>query len=157
MADSKVDALRNVVLVGHSSAGKTSLAEAMLFDAGVTTRLGKIEDGNTVSDFDAEEIRRRISVSISVLPVPWENHTINVLDTPGYVDFVGEVKGAMRVADGAIFVVDAVSGPEVGTELAWGYADERALPRLIFINKMDRDNASFQRTLEQLHAYLRAR
>jgi elongation factor G len=152
MADSKVDALRNVVLAGHSSAGKTSLAEAMLFDAGVTTRLGKVEDGNTVSDFDAEEIRRRISVSISVLPVPWENHTINVLDTPGYVDFVGEVKGAIRVADGAIFVVDAVSGPEVGTELAWGYADERTLPRLIFINKMDRDNASFQRTLEQLHA-----
>jgi elongation factor G len=152
MADSKVDAFRNVVLVGHSSAGKTSLAEAMLFDAGVTTRLGKIEDGNTVSDFDAEEIRRRISVSISVLPVPWENHTINVLDTPGYVDFVGEVKGAVRVADGAIFIVDAVSGPEVGTELAWGYADERALPRLIFVNKMDRDNASFQRTLGQLHS-----
>ena len=151
MADNKVDAIRNVVLVGHSSSGKTSLAEAMLFDAGVTTRLGRIEDGNTVSDFDAEEVRRRISVSASLLPVPWENHTINVLDTPGYVDFVGEVKGAIRVADGAIFVVDAVSGPEVGTELAWGYADERALPRLIFINKMDRDNSSFQRTLEQLH------
>jgi elongation factor G len=150
MADSKVEGLRNIVLVGHSSSGKTTLSEAMLYAAGVTTRQGKIEEGNTVSDYDQEEIRRRISVSTSILPVPWKDHQLNILDTPGYVDFVGEVKGAVRVADGAIFVVDAVSGPEVGTELAWGYADERSLPRVIFVNKMDRDNASFQRTLEQL-------
>ncbi len=150
MADRKAEQVRNVALVGHSSAGKTSLVEAMLFDAGVTTRLGKIEEGNTVSDFDHEEIRRRISVSVSVLPVPWKDYLVNVLDTPGYVDFAGEVKGAVRVADAVVFVVDAVSGPEVGTELGWGYADERRLPRMVFVNKMDRDNASFQRTLDQL-------
>ncbi|MEP7198760.1 MAG: elongation factor G, partial [Chloroflexota bacterium] len=107
-------------------------------------------DGNTVSDFDAEEVRRHISVSTSVLPLPWHEQQVNVLDTPGYVDFAGEVKGAVRVADGAVFVVDGVAGPEVGTELAWGYADERALPRMVFINKMDRENSSFQRTVEQL-------
>ncbi|MBI1800119.1 MAG: elongation factor G [Chloroflexi bacterium] len=150
MAESKVNRLRNIALIGHSSAGKTSLAEAMLFDAGVTTRLGKIEEGNTVSDYDPEEVRRRISVSTSVLPVAWRDQQINVLDTPGYVDFAGEVKGALRVADSALVVVDAVAGPEVGTELSWGYADERLLPRMIFVNKLDRDNASFQRTLEQL-------
>lgn len=152
MAESKVERLRNVVLVGHSSAGKTSLAEAMLFDAGVTTRLGTVAEGNTVSDYDPEEVRRHISVNTSVLPIPWRDHQLNVLDTPGYIDFAGEVKGAMRVADGALFVVDAVSGPEVGTELSWGYADERKLPRMVFVNKMERENASFQRTLEQLRA-----
>ncbi len=150
MADRKVEQLRNVALVGHSSSGKTSLVEAMLFGAGVTTRLGRVDEGNTVSDFDPEEIRRHISVSISVLPVPFKEYQVNVLDTPGYVDFAGEVKSALRVADAAVFVVDAVAGPEVGTELAWGYADERSLPRLVFVNKMDRENASFQRTLEQL-------
>ena len=150
MAERKVEQLRKVALVGHSSAGKTSLVEALLFDAGVTTRLGRVEEGNTVSDFDAEEIRRHISVSVSILPIPWKDYQINVLDTPGYVDFAGEVKSAVRVADAAVFVVDAVAGPEVGTELAWGYADERSMPRLVYVNKMDRENASFQRTIEQL-------
>ncbi len=152
MADSKVDRVRNIALVGHSSAGKTSLAEAMLFDAKATTRLGRIEDGNTVSDFDPEEVRRRISVSTSVLPLTWRDCQINVLDTPGYVDFAGEVKSALRVADAAVFVVDAVAGPEVGTELAWGYADEAGLPRMLFVNKMDRENSSLQRTVDQMRA-----
>ncbi|MBI5878363.1 MAG: elongation factor G [Chloroflexi bacterium] len=152
MADSKVERVRNVALVGHSSAGKTSLAEVMLFDAKVTTRIGRIEDGNTASDFDAEEIRRRISINTSVLPLTWRDVQINVLDTPGYVDFAGEVKGALRVADAAVFVVDAVAGPEVGTELAWGYADELALPRILFVNKMDRENSSLQRTVDQMRA-----
>jgi len=149
--------LRNIVLLGHSSAGKTSLGEALLFSAGQTTRLGKVEEGNTVSDYDPEEVRRRISVNTSVLPCPWRDHKINVLDTPGYADFVGEVKSAVRVADGAIIVVDAVAGVEVGTELVWDYADENHLPRLVFINKIDRENASFTRTLEQLRAKFSAK
>jgi elongation factor G len=151
MTDSyKIEQLRNVALIAHGSAGKTSLAEAMIFDTGATNRLGKIEEGTTVSDYDAEEIRREISLNTSILPCEWNGHKINVLDTPGYIDFVGEVKGAVRVADGAVVVLDAVSGVEVGTELVWGFADEQNLPRLVFVNKMDRENANFKRTLEQL-------
>ena len=151
MTDSyKIEQLRNVALIAHGSAGKTSLAEAMIFDTGATNRLGKVEEGTTVSDYDAEEIRRQISLNTSIIPCEWNGHKINVLDTPGYIDFVGEVKGAVRVADGAVVVLDAVSGVEVGTELVWGFADEQNLPRLVFVNKMDRENANFKRTLEQL-------
>ncbi|MFQ6015114.1 MAG: elongation factor G [Anaerolineae bacterium] len=148
--DIQVDKLKNVVLLGHGSSGKTSLSEAMLYNAGVTNRLGKVDEGNTVSDYDAEEISRKISVNTSILPYFWKDYKINILDTPGYADFIGEVKGAVRVADGAIIVLDAVSGVEVGAELVWGYADDCSLPRLVFVNKMDRENASFQRTLDQL-------
>jgi elongation factor G len=144
------DKLRNVVLLGHGSSGKTSLAEAMLFNTGVINRMGKVEDGTTVSDFDEEEIRRHISLNLTLLPCEWEKHKINVLDTPGYLDFVGEVISAIRVAEAGIVLVDAVSGVEVGTELAWQHADHRHLPRFVFINKMDRDNANFQRTLDML-------
>jgi len=122
----------------------------MLYNTGATKRLGKVDEGTTVSDYDPEEIRRHISVNTSLIPCEWRDHKINVLDTPGYADFVGEMKGATRVADGCIIVVDATSGVEVGTELVWKYADERDLPRLVFINKMDRDNANFGRTLGQL-------
>lgn len=142
--------LRNVALIAHGSAGKTSLAEAMLFDTGATSRLGRVEDGTTISDYDPEEIRRKISLNTSIVPCEWNGHKINVLDTPGYIDFVGEVKGAVRVADGVVVVLDAVAGVEVGTELVWGFADEHNLPRLVFINKMDRENANFRRVLEQL-------
>lgn len=145
-----VKQLRNVVLLGHGSAGKTSLAEAMLYNTGAISRLGKVEEGTTVSDYDPEELERRISINCSVVPCEWKEHKINVLDTPGYADFVGEVRGAIRVADGALIVIDAVSGVEVGTELVWQYADEYLLPRLVFINKMDRDNANFQQTLDQM-------
>jgi elongation factor G len=151
MTDSyKTKQLRNVALVAHGSAGKTSLAEAMIFDSGATNRLGKVEEGTTVSDYDAEEIRRKISLNTSIIPCEWNGHKINVLDTPGYIDFVGEVKGAVRVADGAVVVLDAVSGVEVGTELVWSFADGQNLPRLVFVNKMDRENANFKRPLEQL-------
>jgi elongation factor G len=145
-----VDKLRNVVLLAHSGTGKTSLAEAMLYDTGNVPRLGRVEDGTTTSDYDPEEQRRGISVNTAVLPCEWQDHKVNVLDTPGYMDFVGEVKGAIRVADAAIVVVCAASGVEVGTELMWSYANEQMLPRLVYINKMDRDNASFDRTLAQL-------
>jgi elongation factor G len=150
MNEYKADKIRNVVLVGHSSSGKTTLAEALLFNTGATTRLGKVEDGTTASDFDPEEQRRKISISTSLIPCEWNSFKINILDTPGYVDFVGEVKSALRVADCAVVIVDAVSGIEVGTELVWQYCDEAKLPRLIYINKMDRENANFDRVLDQL-------
>ena len=150
MKEYNIDRIRNVVLLSHGGTGKTSLAEAMLYRTGAIKRLGKVDEGTTVSDYDPEEIRRRISVNTSLIPCEWRDHKINILDTPGYADFVGEMKGATRVADGCIILVDATSGVEVGTELVWKYADERDLPRLVFVNKMDRDNANFGRTLNQL-------
>jgi elongation factor G len=142
--------IRNVVLVGHSGAGKTSLVEAMLFTAGHINRMGKVEDGNTVSDHDAEEIRRGISVSLSLAPVEWNGLKINVLDTPGYADFIGDVRGALRAADACLFVVSAVDGVEVQTEVVWELAAEAGLPRAFVVNKLDRDRASFERTLDGL-------
>ncbi len=150
MKEYKTDEIRNVVLLGHASAGKTSLAEAMLFQTGAINRIGKVEEGTTVADFDEEEIRRHISLSLSLVPCEWNKNKINVLDTPGYTDFVGEVISGVHVADVGLVIVDAVSGVEVGTELFWSRADERNLPRIVFINKMDRDNASFERTLDTL-------
>jgi elongation factor G len=144
--------IRNVVLVGHSGAGKTTLTEAMLFTAAAITRMGKIEDGNTVSDHDQEEIRRGISVSLSLAPVEWKSTKVNVLDAPGYADFIGDVKGALRAADCCLFVVSAVDGVEVQTEVVWELAVEAGLPRAIFINKIDRERASFDRTLDGLVA-----
>ncbi len=139
--------IRNIALVSHSSAGKTMLAEAFLHFTGATTRLGRVEDGTTVSDFEEEEIRRGISLSTSVIPVEYKDHKINFLDTPGYTDFVGEVISALRVADGAFILVDAVAGAEVGTEIAWSYCDDFDLPRFVVINKMNRDNANFAKAL----------
>ncbi len=150
MNEYTADKIRNIVLVGHSSSGKTSLAEALLFDTGAVTRLGKVDDSTSVSDYDPEEQRRKISVNTSLVPCEWNGCKVNVLDTPGYIDFVGEVKSALRVADLAIVVVDAVSGIEVGTELVWQYADEFKVPRLLFVNKLDRENADFDRVLAQL-------
>jgi elongation factor G len=151
MKEYKIGQLRNVVLLAHGSAGKTSLAEAMLFDTGAISRLGRVDEGNTVADFDEQEIQRKISLNTAVIPCEWNDHKLNVLDTPGYMDYVGEVKGAIHVAEGALIVLDAVGGVEVGTELVWGYADERNLPRMVFINKMDRENANFERVLQMLN------
>src|SRR5439155_928504 len=123
---------------------------ARLYAAGTITRMGRVEDGNTVSDHDAEEIRRGISVSLSLAPVEWNGVKINVLDTPGYADFIGDLKGAIRAADAMLLVVSAVDGVEVQTEVAWELAAEAGLPRAVFINKMDRERASFERTLEGL-------
>jgi elongation factor G len=146
--------LRSVILLGHGGSGKTSLSEAILFSAGAINRMGKVEEGTTVSDSDEEEIRRRISLNLTLLPCEWEKHKINLLDTPGYLDFVGEVISGLRVADAGIVVVDGVAGVEVGTELVWQHANNRNLPRLVFVNKMDRENASFQRTLDSLREKL---
>jgi elongation factor G len=141
--------LRNVVLLSHGGAGKTSLAEAMLYTAKATTRLGRVEEGNTVSDWDPDEVKRHISISTSVLPIEWRDHKINLLDAPGYADFVGEIKSALRAADAAVIVLCAASGVEVGSEQVWTYCDEARIPRLVFMNKLDRENANFARTLAQ--------
>jgi elongation factor G len=146
------DRIRNIGLFAHGGAGKTSLAEALLFDSKATTRLGKVEEGNTVTDYDPDEIKRQISVSAALAPVEWRDNKINVIDAPGYADFIGDVKSALRVADAAIILIDASAGVEVGTEQAWRLAEERGIPRMIFINKMDRENADFARALASARA-----
>ena len=153
MKEYSTDAIRNVALVSHGGAGKTMLAEAFLHSTGATTRLGKIEDGTTTSDFDEEEIRRGISLYTSVIPVEYKDCKINVLDTPGFLDFIGEVISALRVADGAIVLVDSVAGVEVGTEITWQYCDRFNLPRFAVINKMERENANFQKALASLQEF----
>ncbi|MBN1145973.1 MAG: elongation factor G [Anaerolineales bacterium] len=150
MKEYTTDFIRNIALVSHSGAGKTMLAEASLHFTGATTRLGRIEDGTTVSDFEDEEIRRGLSLSTTVIPVEYRDHKLNLLDTPGYTDFVGEVISALRVADGAIAMVDAVDGAEVGTEIAWNYCNDFNLPRFVVINKMNRDNANFHKALDSV-------
>jgi elongation factor G len=142
--------IRNVLLVGHGGAGKTTLLEAMLFTAGAITRMGNVEDGNTVSDHDPDEQRKGISVSLSVAPIEWNGVKINVVDAPGYADFIGDVRSAIRAVDGVILVVSAVDGVEVQTEAAWELAVEAGLPRAIFVNKLDRERSSFSDTLTQL-------
>ncbi len=148
-----MEQMRNVVLLSHSGAGKTSLSEAMLFNSGAITRLGKVDQGNTTADYDPEEVKRKISIYLSLLPCEWQGFKLNVIDTPGYADFVTEVKSAVRIADGAVIVVCAASGVEVGTELVWRYAEEHKLPRLIFVNKIDRENADFFKVVEQLQSH----
>jgi elongation factor G len=150
MATSRVQDIRNIVLLGHGSCGKTSLAEALLFDTGAISRLGRVEDKNTASDFDEEEQSRGFSVNNAVLPCQWEGSKLNIIDSPGYMDFVGEVKSAIGATDGGVLVVCAASGVEVGAEVHWSFMDERGLPRIVFINKMDRDNASLANTMESL-------
>jgi elongation factor G len=142
--------IRNVALVGHGGAGKTTLTEALLFCAGAISRQGRVEDGNTTTDFDAEETKRGISVSAALAPFEFQGHKINLIDCPGYADFLGDVEAALRVADLAVFVVSAVEGVEVQTEIAWKLATELDLPRMFFVNKLDRERASFERTLDQL-------
>ena len=143
--------IRTLALLGHSGSGKTSLAEAMLHIAGASDRFGNVPDGTTVCDYDPEEIKRGFSLSSKVAPFMWKNTKINVLDTPGFLDFVGEVKQALRVADAALILVDGKAGIEVGTELAWDYAQESNLPTAFFINKFDDNEARFGRVLDSLH------
>jgi elongation factor G len=144
--------IRNVVVMGHGSVGKTTLAEAALFVSGATTRLGSIQDQNTVSDYDEDEHKRKFSLNLSIIPVEWEERKINLIDTPGYADFVSEVICGAHAADMALVVVDAVSGPEVGTDRAWNIAERLHLPRMIVVNRMDRENANFSQVLEAMRA-----
>lgn len=150
MKDYIVEKLRNICLMSHGGAGKTTLAEAILFNTGVLDRLGRVADGNTTTDYDPEEIKRKISISTSMAPCEWKDHKINLLDTPGYFDFVGEVKEGIRVADGSIIVVSAKSGVAVGTEKSWAYAKEHSIPKMFYINKMDEENANFFGVLDKL-------
>ena len=153
MKEYSTESIRNVALVSHSSAGKTMLAETFLHYTGAITRLGKIEDGTTVSDFDDEEKRRTISLYSTVIPVEYKDTKINVLDTPGYNDFVGDVISALSVSDGAVVLVDSVSGREVGTEITWKYLEKFNLPRIVVINKMNRENSDFKKAMASMQDY----
>lgn len=146
----RTDEIRNVVLLGHGGSGKTSLAEAMAYVSGATSRMGKIADGNTISDFDKEEQKREFSISTSLVPIEWEKAKINILDTPGYFDFVGEVEEAVSAADAAVIVVSGKAGVEVGTEKAWELCDKYKLPRMVYVTEMDLDDASFRQVVQDL-------
>jgi elongation factor G len=146
--------IRNIGIVGHGGCGKTSLVSAILFDTGATNRLGRVDDGNAPTDYDEEEIERKITISAKLAFCEWNKNKINMLDTPGFGNFIQEARGALRVTDAAVVVVDAVSGVMVQTEKAWAYSDEFQLPRLVVVNRMDRDTASFERSLESIHQSL---
>jgi elongation factor G len=146
--------IRNVGLFSHGGAGKTSLAEAMLFASKATTRMGRVDEGNTVTDYDPDEQKRHISVQLAVAPVEWRDNKVNLLDSPGYAEFLGEVKAALRGSDTALLLLDASAGVEVGTEQAWKYAGERGIARFVVINKMDRENADFAKSLESVRTVL---
>ena len=144
MAKHDSKSIRNIAIVGHGGTGKTSIAESMLFVSGKTDRLGRPDDGTSIMDWEPEEQKRRISISAAVAFVEWDKHRINILDTPGDANFAMDTKSCLRVADGAVVVVDAVGGVEFQTEKVWEASDEYSLPRLIFINRMDRERANFE-------------
>ncbi len=146
----RTDRIRNVVLLGHGGSGKTTLAESMAYLAGVTSRMGTVTDGNTISDYDKEEIKRKFSITTSVVPVEWQKTKINILDTPGFFDFVGEVEEAVGVADAAIIVISGKGGVQVGTEKAWNYCEERNIPRMFYVTGMDNDDVSYRAIVENL-------
>ncbi len=150
MKEYQTDKIRNVAFLGHGSCGKTTLTEAILFAAGVTKRKGRIEDGNTASDYDKEEIARQFSIGNSIIPIEWKDSKYNILDTPGYFDFVGEVNSALRVASGAVIIVDASAGIEVGMEKAWSYTEKAKTPKIIFLNKMDKENINYDKIINDL-------
>ncbi len=152
MEQSGLEKIRNIVLLSHAGAGKTSTAEAMLFTAKAINRLGKVDDGSSTSDYDPDEIKRKISINLSLLPFQWQDTKVNIIDTPGYSDFVGEVNTGIRASEAAVIVVCAASGVEVGTSQVWGYCQEASLPRLIFVNKMERENADFFKTVNDIQA-----
>jgi elongation factor G len=154
MAQYGLENIRNLALLAHNGAGKTSLSEAILFTAKVINRLGKVSEGATTSDYDPAEQKRGMSISLSLLPYIWQGNKINLMDTPGYPDFVGEVKSAIRVSEGAVVVICAVSGVEVGTEQIWKYCDDANLSRLIYVNRMDRENADFTKVVGQIQTML---
>jgi len=146
----KTEILRNVGLIAHAGSGKTSLAEAMLFDAKMTTRLGKVDDETSIMDFEPEEIARKITISTAIHHADWKKHVINIIDTPGDDNFLSDTKLSLQAADSVVVVVDATGGVKVGTEKVWSFADELQLPRIIFINKLDRERSNFFKTVEDI-------
>jgi len=153
----EVHRLRNTAIIAHGKAGKTTLAEAMLFDAGSTDRLGRVDDGSSAMDFEPEEIKRSLTISSSFNNLEWDKHKINIVDTPGDANFIIETKNSLQAVDGAVVVLDAVSGVEVQTEKVWEYANQFELPRLFFISKLDRDRADFSATLSDIQKVLSAK
>src|SRR5919204_1574532 len=153
----EIDKIRNVAVVGHGGVGNTSLVEAILFAAGAVTRLGKVDDGTTTTDWDADEIKRKISINTAVAYCDWKGHRVNLVDTPGYGDFIADARAALRVVEAAIVVVDAVAGVQVQTEKVWKFATEYDLPRAVVVNRLDRERADFFRTLESLGRRLKGR
>lgn len=153
----EVNRLRNIGIIAHGKAGKTTLAEAMLFDAGSTDRLGRVDDGSSAMDFEPEEIKRSLTISSSFNNLEWDKHKINIVDTPGDANFIIETKNSLQAVDGAVVVLDAVSGVEVQTEKVWEYANQFELPRLFFISKLDRDRADFSATLSDIQKVLSAK
>jgi elongation factor G len=154
MEEYKTGQIRNIALISHNGAGKTTFVERLLFDAGITTRMGQVDNGTAAMDFEEEEMERQSSIATAIAPIEWQEIKLNLLDTPGYVDFVGEVNSALRVTEGAIVFVEAVAGVEVGTELVWQYARDRNMPRILLINKMDRENVSFERVMRSVNENL---
>ena len=146
----RTDRIRNVVLLGHGGAGKTTLTEAMAYLSGITNRLGKVTDGNTISDYDKEEIKRKFSISTSTVPVVWDKVKVNILDTPGFFDFVGEAEEAVAAADAAVIVISGKSGVQVGTQKAWELCEKYRLPRMFFVTEMDMDDVSYRQVVEDL-------
>jgi len=151
----KIERLRNIGLIAHGGSGKTSLAEAILFDAGITNRLGKVDEGNTVMDFEPEELKRQITISTSFNSYIWKGHRINIMDTPGDANFFNETISSLQCADGVVVLVDAIDGVKVQTEKGWEFADKFELPRIIFINKMDRERADFFKTFNDISESLK--
>src|SRR5256886_7398612 len=149
--------IRNVGVVGHGGVGKTSLVEALLFTAGAVTRLGKVDDGSTTTDFDPDEVKRKISINTSIAYLDWKGHRVNLVDTPGYGDLIADARAGLRVVDAALVVVDAVAGVQVQTEQVWKFASEYQLPRAIVVNRLDRERADFFRTLDSLTRRLKGR
>ena len=150
MADLSTSQIRNVAFVAHSGAGKTSLADALFFTSGGTNRQGKVDDQTSLSDYEPEEQRRVSSIQLAVLPCRWKDHKINVIDTPGYADFRGDMLSGLRVADAVIIVVSAAAGIEIGAQQAWNYTEDLGIPSAIVVNKLDRENSSFEQTCEEI-------
>src|SRR2546429_3193791 len=153
----EIGKIRNVGVVGHGGVGKTSLVEALLFTAGAVTRLGRVDDGSTTTDFDPDEVKRKISINTSIAYLDWKGHRVNLVDTPGYGDLIADARAGLRVVDAALVVVDAVAGVQVQTEKVWKFASEYELPRAIVVNRLDRERADFFRTLESLGKRLKGR
>src|SRR5438552_665212 len=153
----EISKIRNVGVVGHGGVGKTSLVEALLFATGAVTRLGRVDDGSTTTDFDPDEIKRKISINTSIAYCDWKGHRINLVDTPGYGDFIADARAGLRVVEAAVVVVDAVAGVQVQTEKVWKFATEFNLPRVVVVNRLDRERSDFFRTLESLGRRLKGR